>query len=494
MSPDTRVTAIVLAAGQGTRMKSTLPKVLHALAGRPMIHYVIDAALQAGADDVVVVTGHGREQVEAYLERSFGSRGSAEGGTRASEAGALEGAERPASARVRIAVQAEQRGTGDAVRVALEQVREDAGLLLLLCGDTPLLDAAELARLTGTLRADVAWPLAMLTVRPPDPTGYGRILRDDDGNVVGIREHRDASPEERAIGETNPGVYVARAAFLRRAITEIRPDNAQRELYLTDVVAIASRAGGVASQLVKDPMTVTGINDRAQLAEAEDALYRRIADGHRRAGATIRTSARIDASVTVEADATIEHGVVLRGATAIGSGALVDVGSVLTDVSVAAGAIVKPYSVGASSTIGEKAQIGPFSHLRPESEVGPEAHVGNFVETKKTRLGKGAKANHLAYLGDGDVGAGANIGAGTIFCNYDGFRKHRTEIGEGAFIGSDSQLVAPVRIGNGAYVATGTTVTRDVPDDALAIARVKQENKEGYASKLKARLKAAAKK
>ena len=461
----TRATAIVLAAGQGTRMKSALPKVLHPLAGRPMIHYVVDAAIQAGADDVVVVVGHGRELVEAYLAKAFGDR-------------------------VRTAVQTEQRGTGHAVSVALPEVRDDADLLLLLCGDTPLLDAGELKSLVGLLDAP-SLSLAMLTVRPADPTGYGRILRDAAGEVTGIREHKDCTPEERAIGETNPGVYVARASFLREAIPQIRPDNAQRELYLTDVVALAAKAGRVPTALVKEPMNVAGINDRAQLAEAEDVLYRRIADAHRRAGATVRTSARIDAGVVVEPDATIEHGVVLRGATRIGAGAIVDVGSVLTDVTVAAGANLKPYTIGASSSIGEKAQIGPFSHLRPDSEIGEDAHVGNFVETKKTRLGKGAKANHLAYLGDGEVGAGANIGAGTIFCNYDGFKKHRTEIGEGAFIGSDSQLVAPVKIGAGAYVATGTTVTRDVPADALAIARVKQENKEGYASKLKGRLKAA---
>lgn len=469
MSTESRATAIVLAAGQGTRMKSGLPKVLHPLAGRPMIHYVVDAAIQAGADDVVVVVGHGREIVEAYLAKAFGDR-------------------------VRTAVQAEQRGTGHAVSMALPEVRDDADVLLLLCGDTPLLDASELTGLVTLLRDAPALPLAMLTVKPADPTGYGRILRDAGGDVVGIREHKDCSREERMIGETNPGVYVARAAFLREAIPRIRPDNAQRELYLTDVVALAAKAGGVPTALVKQPMNVAGINDRAQLAEAEDILHARIADAHRRGGATIRTSARIDASVTVEPDATIEHGVVLRGATKIGPGAVIDVGSVLTDVTVAAGANVKPYTIATSSSIGEKAQIGPFSHLRPDSEIEADAHVGNFVETKKTRLGKGAKANHLAYLGDGDVGPGANIGAGTIFCNYDGFKKHRTEIGEGAFIGSDSQLVAPVRIGKGAYVATGTTVTRDVPDDALAIARVKQENKEGYASKLKARLKASVKK
>ncbi|MEZ4297678.1 MAG: bifunctional UDP-N-acetylglucosamine diphosphorylase/glucosamine-1-phosphate N-acetyltransferase GlmU [Polyangiaceae bacterium] len=466
MTTEPRVTAVVLAAGQGTRMKSSLPKVLHPLAGRPMIHYVVDAALHAGADDVVVVTGHGREQVEAYLAKTFGEK-------------------------VRTAVQAEQRGTGHATQIALEKVAPGAQLLLLLCGDTPLLDASELSALVALLDADASRPLAMLTMRPADPTGYGRILRDAAGNVTGIREHKDASPEERAITETNPGVYVARTPFLRDALTRIRPDNAQRELYLTDVVALAASAGGVASQLVRDPMNVAGINDRAQLAAAEDVLYHRIADAHRRTGATIRTGARIDASVTVDPDATIEHAVVLRGATHIGAGATIDVGCVLTDVRVAPGAFLKPYSVGTSSSIGDKAQIGPFSHLRPDSDIGPDAHIGNFVETKKTRLGKGAKANHLAYLGDGDIGAGANVGAGTIFCNYDGFKKHKTTIGEGAFIGSDSQIVAPVTIGDGAYVATGTTVTRDVPPDALAIARVKQDNKEGYASKLKARLKAA---
>ena len=219
----------------------------------------------------------------------------------------------------------------------------------------------------------------------------------------------------------------------------------------------------------------------------------RIADRHRRSGVTVRGTARVDASVVIEPDAVIEHAVVLRGATRVGAGARVDVGSVLTDVQVAAGANLKPYSIATSSTIGEGAQIGPFSHLRPESTIEQDAHVGNFVETKKTILRRGAKANHLAYLGDGDIGEGANVGAGTIFCNYDGFKKHRTEIGAGAFIGSDSQIVAPVRIGVGAYVATGTTVTRDVPDGALAIARTKQENKEGYVERLKSRLRAQGK-
>lgn len=456
------ISAVILAAGQGTRMKSSRAKVLHELCGRPMIHWVVEAALAAGAREAVVVVGHGRAEVTAYLARAFGER-------------------------VRTAVQQVQRGTGDAVRSALPALGPEAREVLILCGDTPLLDPAELRRLRDAAREDA--PLAMLTCRVDRPHGYGRILRDAGGRVVGIREHRDCSPEELAIDEVNPGVYLAKTAFLHDAIGRLAPDNAQGELYVTDVVAMAAGAGGVAAVVAENASSLAGINDRAQLAEAEDALYRRIADGLRRAGATIRGSARIDAGVTVEADATIEHGVVLRGATRVGAGALIDVGCVLTDVEVAPGAVVKPYTVATSSSIGEKAQIGPFSHLRTESRIEADAHVGNFVETKKTVVRRGAKANHLAYLGDGDIGEGANVGAGTIFCNYDGFRKHRTEIGAGAFIGSDSQIVAPVRIGANAYVATGTTVTDDVPDDALAIARVKQVNKEGYAPRLRSRLK-----
>jgi bifunctional UDP-N-acetylglucosamine pyrophosphorylase/glucosamine-1-phosphate N-acetyltransferase len=457
------LTAIILAAGQGTRMKSTRPKVLHALCGRPMVDYAIDAAIAAGSDDVVVVIGHGRDEMKAHLAEAYGDR-------------------------VRTAVQETQRGTGDAVRAALPALAPQTGLVLILCGDTPLIDPAELGRLKGVLGAENA--LAVLTAAVDDPTGYGRILRDAEGRITGIREHRDASAEEKKVREVNTGIYLARAAFLREAVQGLEPNNAQGELYLTDIVSTASKAGEVASFCTPSAGALVGVNDRSQLAAAEDVLYTRIADRFRREGATIRATARIDASVVVEPDAVIEHYAVLRGKTRIGRGARVDVGAVLTDVEVAPQAIVKPYSVCTSSSVGENAQIGPFSHLRPDSQIEADAHIGNFVETKKTIIRRGAKANHLAYLGDGDVGEGANIGAGTIFCNYDGFKKHKTEIGPGAFIGSDSQIVAPVRIGAGAYVATGTTVTRDVPDDALAIARVRQENKEGYASRLKARLQA----
>jgi bifunctional UDP-N-acetylglucosamine pyrophosphorylase/glucosamine-1-phosphate N-acetyltransferase len=460
----TGTTAIVLAAGQGTRMKSQRAKVLFELAGRPMLHHVLDAAFEAGATRAIVVVGFDGDAVSASLGRYGG--------------------------RVTTALQAERKGTGHAVGCAFPGLDAADETAMILCGDTPLVQTRDLAALAAALTGDAK--LAMLTCKVSDPTGYGRILRDADGRIVGIREHKDASAEERAITEVNPAMYVGKVEFLRSAIAELRADNAQGELYFTDVVQAAAKHGGTVGVATDDPGALVGINDRAQLFSAEEVLYGRIADSHRKAGVTVRGGARIDAGVAIEPEAIIEANVVLRGKTTIGAGARIDVGAVLTDVEVAGGALVLPYSVATKSKIGASAQVGPFSHLRPDSDIGEGAHIGNFVETKKTIVHKGAKANHLAYLGDGEIGEGANVGAGTIFCNYDGYRKHKTEIGAGAFIGSDSQLVAPVKIGVGAYVATGTTVTTDVPDDALAIGRAKQENKIGYASRLKARLKAAA--
>lgn len=453
--------AIVLAAGQGTRMKSNRPKMMHTLAGRPLVHYPVRAAFEAGASEVVVVVGFGRETVEQYLASAFGKR-------------------------VRIAVQAEQRGTGDAARAGLEHVT--AKSVVVMNGDAPLVRGEDVKHVIDAAKGG---GLALATIAVADPSGYGRILRDDAGEIIAIREDRDLENDaQRAIREINPGVYATDVAWLKSALAQLEPWGAKKELYLTDIVAIAKKSGVRIVGVPSSPDVLIGVNDRAQLVDAEKQLHHRIAEKWRREGVTVREGARIDDAVEIGGDTVIETGAVLRGATRVGPNVTIDVGCVLTDVVVEDGATLKPYSVlSGPSTVGKHAQVGPFSHLRPESHIGEEAHVGNFVETKKTRLDKGAKANHLAYLGDGIIGERANVGAGTIFCNYDGFRKHTTIIEEDAFIGSDSQIVAPVRVGKGAYVATGTTVTKDVPPDALAISRVKQENKEGYASKLKARLK-----
>jgi bifunctional UDP-N-acetylglucosamine pyrophosphorylase/glucosamine-1-phosphate N-acetyltransferase len=465
-SSDTDFVTLVLAAGQGTRMKSLLPKVLHPLCGRPMVAYPVEAALSAGSRRCVVVVGHGRAHVEEAMRTRF--------------------------AGVETSLQPEQRGTGDAVRCGMELLEGVAGLVVILHGDCPLIRAEVVAALVARARETRA-KLTMLTSTLPDPGAYGRILRDPAGRVTGIREHRDCSDEERKIREVNPAVYAVDAAFLRGALARLGANNAQGEIYLTDVVALAAAESPVAT-LDWDFAELGGINDRWELAQCEAALRRRILRAHAISGVTLRDpeSTFVDADVRIDPEVVLEPNVVLRGRTIIGQGATIDTGSVLTDVSVSPRAVIKPYTVATRSAIGEAAQIGPFSHLRPDSEISAEAHVGNFVEIKKTKLGRRSKANHLAYLGDGEIGDDVNVGAGTIFCNYDGYQKHVTVLDDGSFIGSDSQLIAPVRVGKNAYVATGTTVTRDVPDEALAIARPKQENKEGYAPRLRARLRSLA--
>ncbi len=462
--------AVVLAAGRGKRMRSAIPKVLHRVAGRPLVHYPIVASLDAGAEEVVVVvSADARSAIERHAAEALSGR------------------------RVRTVVQAEPRGTGDAARTALDAVESASDRVLILGGDTPLVRPADLRSLLDALASEKA-ALALLSAELDDPRGYGRVLRDASGGVTCVREDRDLSPEARQeLHEVNAGIYAARADALRAGLATLTTDNAQGEYYLTDVVAFAvGRGGAIAVKGSGDALV--GVNDRAQLSFVEESVFARVAERHRHAGVTVRGTARIDDAVTIGEDALIESNVHLRGRTTIEAGAVVDTGSVVVDSTIGAAAVLKPYSIVTESSVGARARIGPFANLRPGSHVEEEAHIGNFVETKKTHVGKGAKANHLAYLGDGEIGAGANVGAGTIFCNYDGFSKHTTVIEEGAFIGSDSQLVAPVRIGKGAYVATGTTITRDVPDDALAIGRTKQENKIGYASRLRSRLAANEKK
>jgi bifunctional UDP-N-acetylglucosamine pyrophosphorylase / glucosamine-1-phosphate N-acetyltransferase len=455
------LTAVVLAAGLGTRMKSSLPKVLHRAAGRALVEYPVRAALSLGAARVVVVTSPNPE-LFAFFPKTFGDR-------------------------VVSVVQDPPRGTGDAARLGLAAVETEH--VLVLCGDTPLVTADELARVVDAAKsADLAVGVAELA----EPHGYGRILRDADGRVREIREHRDLRTDlERAVREVNAGIYAGRRESLAAALSALTPNNAQGEYYLTDVVAALARTGTVVT-VRGHADALMGVNDREQLRQAEEALFANIRARLGRSGVTVHGDARIDDTVVVEPGAEIEAAVRLRGSTTVGAGAFIDIGSVVTDATLGPRAVLKPYSVVGSSSVGEAAQIGPFSHLRPDSVIEADAHIGNFVETKKTRVRRGAKANHLAYLGDGDVGERANVGAGTIFCNYDGYQKHQTIIGAEAFIGSDSQLVAPVSIGKGAYVASGSSITEDVPDGALAIARARQTTKPERAAPLKARLEAAA--
>jgi bifunctional UDP-N-acetylglucosamine pyrophosphorylase/glucosamine-1-phosphate N-acetyltransferase len=455
------VAAIVLAAGKGTRMRSARAKVLHELLGRPLVAYPVGLARDLGASPVVAVLGHQLAEVEASLAGRFG-----------------EGA-------VTVVEQAEQRGTGHAVRLAMPALRGEGGVVLVLYGDVPLLRRETLEELVGTARKYHC--LAIVTTQPEDATGYGRVVRDSRGNVTGVVEEKDATVEERAITEVNAGIYAAPADFLRAATADLVAKNAQGEYYLTDIIAAASRSIGVTA-VDAEAQDVAGVNDREQLAVAENTLRARI-NRQWQMHATLRDPASIviEPDVTIAVDAEIGRNVTLRGRTRVGHGARIEEGSILVDTEVGAHAHVKPYTIAEGATVGMGAIVGPFARLRPGTDVGADAHVGNFVELKKTVLGKGSKANHLSYLGDTVVGEKANIGAGTITCNYNGYEKRQTIIDDGAFIGSDTQLVAPVRVGKRAVVAAGTTVTRDVPAGALAISRVEQQARLGYADAVASR-------
>lgn len=462
------LTAIIMAAGQGTRMKSPIPKVLHEAAGRPLLFYPIQAALDAGAERVIVVVN---PQTAAAIQESVQKHFP--------------------SVAISFATQEVPRGTGDAVRAGLAAGSWGAGdQVLILSGDTPLLRGRDVQPILERVRDGHL--LSFLSFFPPDATGYGRVLRDAQGQPSEIREERDLrSDEEREVREVNAGMYAVQVSSLREALANLSPNNAQGEYYLTDIVALLSGRGPISAQRAEVEAT-QGVNHLGELAQAEEVLFARIREHWAREGVTLRGRPLIDEQVTLEAGVVVEDGVRLRGRSHIAAGARLDVGVVVDEGQVGCGAVIKPYSVIVQSTVGEAAQVGPFAHLRPGSRLEERAHVGNFVETKNSHLHAGAKVNHLSYVGDGDIGEGANLGAGTIFCNYDGFQKQRTKIGARAFIGSDSQLVAPVEVGEDAYVATGTTVTRDVPPRALAIGRSRQENKDGYGELLRKRLLAQA--
>ncbi len=457
-----KLTVIILAAGQGTRMKSALPKVLHPVAGAPMLAYAIDAALSLNPERVVVVVGHGREQVEAMVHSRFTDR-------------------------VVFAVQEHQRGTADAVRCALPLVTDASTDVLITYGDCPLVSGAFLQSLVSARQTQDGAMLSVATARIDDPTGYGRMIHDSNGRVVAIREHKDCSEQEREIQVINAGMYSLDRAFLDTKINNISTNNQQGEFYLTDLVDLAAKSHSSGVAEVRGSATLLqGVNDRADLAVVEGIMLEQLANRWRRAGNSIANGARIERDVVLAENITVGMGAVLRGKTQIDRDVVVDVGCVLEDASIGANVLLKPYTMVTKSRVERGAQLGPFAHVRPDSVVGEGAHVGNFVELKKTVMHKGAKANHLAYLGDGIIGEGANVGAGTIFCNYDGVNKHTTRIEKGAFIGSNSSLVAPVTVGEGAYVGSGSVVTQDVPKDALAIGRSRQVNKEGRAAMVRA--------
>ncbi len=463
-----KLIAIVMAAGHGTRMKSRLPKVVHPACGRPLVFYPVRAALELGAEQVVVVVNpQSHQAVQEGLAAHID-----------------EG-------QISFAIQEVPQGTGDAARVGLARVELNAeDRVLILSGDTPLLTSEALQPLLDSLATEVG--LSFMYFCPQDPHGYGRVVRNQKGQPISIIEQRDIrEPAHEAISEVNAGVYLGRAEYLEPALRKLTNENAQKEYYLTDVVAHVAACSGTAA--VEASATVlSGVNDRMQLREVEQELFARIARHHAENGVSMVGTPLIDDTVQLSTDVRLEDGVRLRGRTSLGAGTWVDVGTVITDSVVGEDAHVKPYCVLTDSRVGNGVQLGPFAHLRPKSVLGDRVHVGNFVETKNSELKEGAKANHLAYLGDAEVGSRSNLGAGTIVCNYDGFMKRRTKIGADVFVGSDSQLIAPVTLGDGAYVATGTTVTNDVPEGALAIGRSRQENKPGYAEPLRDRLRSQA--
>ncbi|HEY0838925.1 MAG TPA: bifunctional UDP-N-acetylglucosamine diphosphorylase/glucosamine-1-phosphate N-acetyltransferase GlmU [Vulgatibacter sp.] len=454
--------AVVLAAGKGTRMKSTLSKVLHEANGRPLAWYPIRRALDLGCAPVAVVVGHQGDDVRHRLEALF------------------------PGAPLRFVVQEEQLGTGHAVRCAKDALRDHDGRVLILYGDVPLLTAPTLERLVAAGRERA---LAFLSMEPADPTGYGRVIRDEAGSVRAIVEQKDGKPEELAVRECNAGLYDVDSTFLWRELDLVKSDNAQGEIYLTDLVGAAWRAGEAAAAVPAPVDEVSGVNDRAELAAASRELRRRLALAHMRAGVSMidPDTVYLDEDVTIGPDVTLEPNVRIGRGSHVGPGSTIGQGSVIVGSRVGAGVTVKPYSVFEDAVVGDRAVVGPFARLRPGTDLGPEVHIGNFVETKKTTMGRGSKANHLTYLGDAVIGERCNVGAGTITCNYDGVNKLLTELGDGVFIGSDTQLVAPVRVGDGAYVGAGTTVTGDVPAGALAISRAPQVVKEGWTARRRAK-------
>ena len=456
------IAAIILAAGKGTRMRSDLVKVLHPLLGVPMLSYTVDLALDGiEAEKTAVVVGHQADRIQDHFkDRS-----------------------------VQFVLQKEQLGTGHAVLQTLPFLGAFEGAVLILCGDVPLVKVDTLRSFIDSFRVNRP-ALAVMTVAVEDPFGYGRILHDRDGWLERIVEEKDATADERKIREINTGIYCIDAAFLRKGLQGIGRENAQGEYYLTDLVHIARGKGLKCSAYpVKDPVEVMGINTRVDLAIAHEVLRQEKMKTMMLSGVTVvdpRTT-YVDQRVEVGKDTVLYPNCLLQGRTRIGERCIVESNTVISDTTVGNEVTIRSSSVIEESKIEDRAIIGPFAHLRPLSEIRTKAKIGNFVEVKKSVVGKGTKANHLAYIGDSTLGENVNMGAGSIICNYDGFEKHRTIIGDRVFVGSNVELVAPLKVGSDASIGAGTTVTKDVPDGALAISRAPQKNIKDWNKKVKLR-------
>lgn len=443
-------TVIILAAGKGTRMRSSLPKVLQPLAGRLLLGHVIETAKKLNADNIITIYGHGGDRVQAAF----------------------------AEQEIKWVEQAEQLGTGHAVQMTLPVLPQD-GVSLILSGDVPCINPVTLQKL---LDATAETGIGLVTLTLPDANGYGRIVREQ-GQIQAIVEHKDASEEQRQIKEINTGIYAVSNAKLHQWLPRLSNDNAQGEYYLTDIVAMALADGmQVASVEPEQAFEVEGVNDRVQLAALERQFQSYQAKQLMQQGVHLVDPSRFDlrGNLTVGQDVRIDINVIIEGDCELGDNVEIGAGCIIKNTKIAAGTKVQPYSIFDNAIVGEDTQIGPFARLRPGAQLANEVHIGNFVEVKNTTIGLGSKANHFTYLGDAEIGAGSNIGAGTITCNYDGANKFKTIIGDQAFIGSNSSLVAPVKIGNGATVGAGSTITRDVEDNSLAVERSKQFAKENY--------------
>ncbi|MEQ7054612.1 bifunctional UDP-N-acetylglucosamine diphosphorylase/glucosamine-1-phosphate N-acetyltransferase GlmU [Paenibacillaceae sp. P-4] len=454
--------AIVLAAGQGKRMKSKLYKVLHPVCGKPMVGHVLDAVESVDCERTVVIVGHGAEAVQQFLGN-----------------------------RAEYALQAEQLGTGHAVKQAKALLDGEEGTTLVICGDTPLVTPETLAQLME-LHNRAQASATILTAELNDPTGYGRVIRAEDGSVLKIVEQKDCTTEEQLVKEINTGTYCFDNVKLFAALEQIRNDNAQQEYYLTDVIGIMKAQGDtVQAYCTPDNSEAIGVNDRLVLSEAERFMRERINKRHMLNGVTIIDPANtyIESGVVIGADTIIEPGTSLRGNTTVGGECVIGPNSEIVDSTIGDQVHIKQ-SVLSEAIVGDESSVGPFAYLRPGARLGKQVKVGDFVEIKNASLDDQTKVSHLSYIGDAEVGKNVNVGCGAITVNYDGFNKSLTQIGDDAFIGSNVNLIAPIKVGTGAYVVAGSTITHPVPDNDLAIARERQVNKPGYAEKIRARAKA----